>query len=258
MSRTCSRLNRHSSHPDHSTCDVDEGEEVSGAAVEPRREAAEVLELIEAAFDAVAFLVERDVVRDRNLARAGRRDDSEHAGVSDQLAQSVAVVGFVGDDGAALDAFQQRRRGDDIVDLAAGENEAQRAAERIGEHVDFAGQSSSGAPQSLILVPPFPVAACWCARTRVVSSMRYSFLRSLVRTSKTRSHAPFLAQRTKRVCTLFHLPYRAGRSCQRAPERRTHKTPLTNRRLSPAVRPGSPALPGSKASMRCHCASASS
>jgi hypothetical protein len=47
------------------------------------------------------------------------------------------------------------------VDLAASEDEAQRPSEGVGEHVDFGGQSSSGAPQSLILVPPFPVAACW-------------------------------------------------------------------------------------------------
>src|SRR6478672_3922636 len=77
--------------------------------------------------------------------------------------------------------------------------------------MDFAGQSSSGSPQSLVLVPPFPVAACWWARTNVVSSMRYSFLRSLVRTLNTRSQTPLLAHRAKRVWTLFHLPYRSGK-----------------------------------------------
>ena len=64
---------------------MDEGEEVNGPSVEAAREAPEVLELIEAAFDAIAFLVERRVVRDRYLARAGRRDDGDHASVSDQL-----------------------------------------------------------------------------------------------------------------------------------------------------------------------------
>jgi hypothetical protein len=37
-----------------------------------------------------------------------------------------------------LDALQQRRRGNDIVDLTAGEDEAQRAAQRIGKHVELA------------------------------------------------------------------------------------------------------------------------
>src|SRR5437660_12258007 len=92
------RLNRHSTHPDHSTCDVDECEEVNCSAVEAGGEASEVLELIEAAFDAIAFLVESSVMRDRNLARAGRRDDGAHAGVCDQLTKSVAIIGFVSDD----------------------------------------------------------------------------------------------------------------------------------------------------------------
>src|SRR5262245_31607518 len=206
-------------------------------SVEAGCEAPEVFELVEAAFDPVAVFVEVDVVRDRDLARWDGWDDG-HSNY-----------------GAALDALEQRRGGDDVVDLSAGENEAQRPTKRIGEHVDFAGQSSSGSPQSLVLVPPFPVAACWWARTNVVSSMRYSFLRSLVRTSKTRSQTPLLAQRAKRVWTLFHFPYRSGRSCQCAPERSTHRTPLTNRRLSSAVRPGSPGLPGSRLSIRRHCAS---
>ncbi len=76
--------------------------------------------------------------------------------------------------------------------------------------------------------------------------------------SKTRSQTAVLAQREKRLCTLFGLPYRSGRSCQWAPERSTHKTPFTNRRLSAAVRPGSRALPGRRSAMRSHCASVSS
>jgi hypothetical protein len=41
----------------------------------------------------------------------------------------------------------------------------------------------------------------------------------------------------KRLWTLFHFPYRSGRSLQRAPDRSTHKTAFTNSRLSAAVRP---------------------
>jgi hypothetical protein len=39
--------------------------------------------------------------------------------------------------------------------LSAGENEAQWPTKCIGKHMDFAGQSSSGSLQSLVLVPPF-------------------------------------------------------------------------------------------------------
>src|SRR5262245_29491512 len=126
-------------------------------SVEAGCEAPEVFELVEAAFDPVAVFVEVDVVRDRDLARWDGWDDGEHAGIGDELAKMVAVVGFVSNYGAALDALEQRRGGDDVVDLSAGGNEAQRPTKRIGEHVDFAGQSSSGSPQSLVLVPPFHI-----------------------------------------------------------------------------------------------------
>jgi hypothetical protein len=46
------------------------------------------------------------------------------------------------------------------VDLSGGEEEAPRPAEAVGQHVDLGRQSASEAPQSLILCPPFPVAAC--------------------------------------------------------------------------------------------------
>jgi hypothetical protein len=178
---------------------------MGSSSVEACCEAPEVFELVEAAFDPIAVFVEVGVVRDRDLARRDRWDDGEHAGIGDELAKMVAVVGFVSNYGAAVDALKQRRGGDDVVDLSAGENEAQRPTKCIGKHMDFAGQSSSGSPQSLVLVPPFPVAACWWARTNVVSSMRYSFLRSLVRTLNTRSQTPLLAHRAKRVWTLFHI-----------------------------------------------------
>src|SRR5579862_3313212 len=134
---------------------MDEGEEVGGSAVEPRCETPEVLELVEAAFDAVAGFVEVGVMGDRNLARTGRRNDGNHAGICDQLTKAIAVVGFVGDDAAALDAIEQSRCGDDVMDLASGEDEAQRPSERIGEHVDFASQSSSGAPRAWFWSPLF-------------------------------------------------------------------------------------------------------
>ena len=132
-----------------------------GPAIEVRCEAPEMLELVEAVLDAVARLVDRRVVWDRDFARSGRRNDRDHAGVRDQLAQLVAVLGFVGDNGATVYPVEQRGGGNDVMGLAACEDEAQRAAKRVGEHMDFGGQSSSGTPQSLILGPPFPVSACW-------------------------------------------------------------------------------------------------
>ena len=175
------------------------------------------------------------------------------AEAGDELSQRVGVVGPVGENGLRGEAFDQGRRCQHIVALSGGDAEADRPAEGVGGHVDFGGQSSSGTPQSLVAGPPFPPAACWCALTKVLSSIRYWLSRSRARSSNTRSHTPAFAQRVKRLCAVFHLPYRSGRSCQCAPERNTHKTPLTNKRLSEPVRPGSLTLPGSKGAIRSHC-----
>src|SRR5262245_38509513 len=124
-------------------------------SVEAGCEAPEVFELVEAAFDPVAVFVEVDVVRDRDLARWDGWDDGEHAGIGDELAKMVAVVGFVSNYGAALDALEQRRGGDDVVDLSAGENEAQRPTKRIGEHVDLLVNPPLDRPRAWFWSPLF-------------------------------------------------------------------------------------------------------
>ena len=79
----------------------------------------------------------------------------------------------------------------------------------IGCKVDFGRHTTSGAPQSLI--PPFeplPVAACWCARTRLLSSETELLSGSSIRCSNTRSHTPASARRMKTHETFVHgLPF---------------------------------------------------
>ena len=166
------RTNRHSPHPDHGGGEMDEGEEVSGSSVEACCEAPEVFEFVEASLDAVAASVECGVVRDRHPARAGGRDDGFGAEVFDELAQGGGVIGAVGEDGPRREAMDEGWCGEDVVALSGGDEEADRPAERVRGHVDLGGQSSSATPQSLIAGPPFPFAACWCALTRVLSSIR--------------------------------------------------------------------------------------
>src|SRR5690606_496057 len=226
-------------------------------------QASKVLQFVEAALDAVTLTIERLVMVNALRAAAVRRNHDLHAGRLDRGADGIAVVGCVGDHGTTLDTIQQQLGGTTLVHLAAGQQEAQRPAEGVGEQMDLGRQSTSGTPQSLVLgtpllAPPLPVAACWWALTRVASSIRYSLLGSRVSSANTRSQTPFLAQRVKRLCTLFHLPYRSGSSLHCAPDRRTQRTPLTNRRLSVAVRPGSDFLPGNMSSIRAHCLSLSS
>src|SRR5262249_40579698 len=160
------------------------------------------------------------------------------------------IIGFVGDDAGGGAVLEKVGGGGAVMDLAPGQDEAQGTALGIGEGVDLGGQSSSGTPHSLSFGPPFPLAPCWWTRTRVASSSRYWLSGSAVSESKTFSQTPALAQRAKRWCTVFHLPYRSGRSCQNAPDRSTHKTAFTNKRLSAPVRPRSPGLPGSRSAIR--------
>src|SRR5688572_14421149 len=65
------RTNPHSIQPEHDCGEMDECEVVDGKSVVSGREAAAMLEPVEAAFDAVAQPVDGFVVWDRALARTG-------------------------------------------------------------------------------------------------------------------------------------------------------------------------------------------
>ena len=76
------------------------------------------------------------------------------------IEDGVGVIGFVGDDVGGGEAGEQRESLSGVVNLAAGEDEAQRSTEAVDGDMPLAGQSSSGTPQSLVFDPPFwPVAA---------------------------------------------------------------------------------------------------
>lgn len=154
------RSDRHSPEPGHGGGELNEAFEVQGSAIIARCEAAEVLEPVEAAFDAVAVFVGGNVVRDDDLASSVRWNDRGGAHGGDRRTECVAVVSLVCEHGFGSLTFQQSGSLGDVANLTGRDDEAQRPAQRIGQHVDFGGQSASGAPQRLILGPPFPVAAC--------------------------------------------------------------------------------------------------
>ena len=123
-------------------------------------DAAEVFEFVEAAFDAIARFMDFEAVRDRALAPWIAGNDGSRADVRDEGAERIAVVGLVGEDVGRPKAVEQGRRLRNIAGLSGRENDPQRSPPSIGGKMDLGGQSTSGAPQSLILAPPFPVAAC--------------------------------------------------------------------------------------------------
>ena len=76
------------------------------------------------------------------------------------IEDGVAVIGLVGDDMGCPHAFDQRQGVTCITGLALCEQEPDRTAQTIHGDMPFARQPASGAPQSLVLDPPFlPVAA---------------------------------------------------------------------------------------------------
>lgn len=146
--------------------------EVDGSAIVAGRKTPEMLQTAKASFDLVAVLVDGFVMGDEDLAVALGGDHRLGLHAGDQRAQVVAVIGFVGKYRLGLVPFQEIGSGSDIVRLASRDAEAQWPSKCVGQHVDLGRQSTSGTPQRLVLGPPFPVAACWWARTMVLSIMR--------------------------------------------------------------------------------------
>jgi hypothetical protein len=190
-----------------------------------------MLDFVDEAFDEVTLLVAMLIVGDRLLARSERGDHGIGAD-SEKVPELVVVVSLVGNDVSGGEAVDQGFRLRAVVDLAGGRDEAQRVAQSVDGDVDLGGQAAARAPDRLILNPPFPPAACWCARMIVASMIRCSRSGSSIRISKRRDHTPFWAQRRKRRKTEFQLPNSAGKSRQGAPVRHTQSTASTNRRLS--------------------------
>ena len=125
-------------------------------------EAAEVFELVEAAFDTIALLLEFTIIGPLLLAIAFWRDHRVGAPLLRLCDQNIGVVTAVGDDGFSLSAFQRLRGRRILAGLPCGEAELQRQAMLIDQQVNFGAQPSSGTPQSRVFEAPFlrPVAAC--------------------------------------------------------------------------------------------------
>lgn len=120
------RANRHSLHPYHCSDEMNEALEVNGSSFVSGRKAAAVFHSTEATFDAVAVSVDEFVVCNDELARSVRRDDGLGSHGGNDRPQSIAVIGFVGQNCLAGLSFQKSRRLRDVVNLPCGYDEPQR------------------------------------------------------------------------------------------------------------------------------------
>src|SRR5579884_483202 len=121
------------------------------------RDAPEMFELVEAALDAISEPMGFDVMADDGNPGALGGGNGLCAQIGDEAAKSIAVVTPAGNDAASGLSFEQGISLGEIVGLTGREDEPQRPAERIGQQMNFGCQSSSGAPQSLIFGPLFPL-----------------------------------------------------------------------------------------------------
>src|SRR6516164_440167 len=244
-----------SSDPVPCCCDAQHREVSSGGFLVAGRDATKLLETVDAALDEIASLVCFAIIFDLRFSVRTGRDHRFNATLDQVVADFVAVVAFVAEEAVGINIVQLHQRviTFDLMRLTAGNVERQRVTFGIRAEVDFGREAAPRAPERFPrLIPPFTPAACWCARTIVVS-MACSLSAGgprLASVSNAASHTPSLLQRVKRTKTEFQLPYRSGISRQGAPVRSTQRMPLTVRRLSTMAGPRSPRFGSNGSRMR--------
>ena len=78
-------------------------------------------------------------------------DVGDRALVTDAAPHAVSVIALVGDDnGAALQAIEQRLGTGDIMVVARRDQEADRAAFRVDPRVDLRGEAAAASPHTTI------------------------------------------------------------------------------------------------------------
>ncbi len=122
------------------------------------RDASEVLELVEEAFDEIALAVQVMGYGALLPAIPLGRDVGARAMVGDAFEDGAGVIAAVGDGVPG-------RHGSLVGGLARGEREAARQAKAVDDDVDFGAQPASRASDGVVRTPFFPPAACWWART---------------------------------------------------------------------------------------------
>ncbi len=140
--------------------------EVGGQPVVARRNTAKVFETIEHPLDGIAIAIEHR--REAVLPRPGdfRRNVGCGAMRLDFLAHGIGVVTFIAlDDSSPFDLFEQGVGRGAIGNLAASQQEGNRAAACVGQGVDLGRAAAARAADRLALLPPFPPEAQRCAFT---------------------------------------------------------------------------------------------
>ncbi|KRE08895.1 hypothetical protein ASE61_04935 [Bosea sp. Root670] len=179
---------------------MNHGEEVFGQLVVAGRNPPEVLQFGEEALDQVALAVEP-----RAEVRFGPpiglwRDIGERAPFANGYSETIGIVGLVGQyDCSGGNVIEQIVGSLNVMTLPSGKAQPDGEALPVDNRVDFGRDPASGATETMISIPLFTVAACWWARTEVLSIIWMSPSWAAVMASIIRSQTPAFRHRTKRL-----------------------------------------------------------
>ena len=129
-----------------------------------------MLQLGEEALDQVPLAVEPGTeVRFRPPVGLWR-DICERSFLAERHADAISIVGLISEhDGSRTHMVKQTVSRLPIVALASGQAQPDRETFPIYDRVDFGREPASGTTETMISIPLFAVAACWCARMEVLS-----------------------------------------------------------------------------------------
>ena len=111
--------------------------------------------MADGSLDPIAFLVDSGIEVAASVHAGALRDDRAGADRLGMVEDGVSIVGLVGDEVSWPEAMDEGEGMGGIAGLAAGQEEADRPAQRVDRDMPLAGQSTSGTPQSLVFAAPF-------------------------------------------------------------------------------------------------------
>ena len=119
-----------------------------------------MLNLVEKTLDQVPLPVDVLVVGDRLRSRSRRWNDGFGTHLCDPCAKPIGIVALVGQQMFKRNTADQVLGLEEIVHLAASQDEANRVAKRIHASADLGAQAATRTSDRLIFAPPFAPAAC--------------------------------------------------------------------------------------------------
>lgn len=144
------------------------------------------------------------------IAIGATGDDGLNARGSQVFQDRVRIVGFVGSQTDRFEFVKQRQRFGAVARLAAGQPKAGEHTQSIDQRVNLGGQSAPRAADRLIAIFWGAPAACWWARTMVLSMKTSSKPASTASVANSACHTCARDHLAKRLYTLFHGPKSGG------------------------------------------------